>query len=579
MPSLNQTNPGLQPYDLSHYRGVSGQNFYYLDRELQRIISRHVAKESQQYQQDVEKHIAGYGELVGSVLNELTDKAHKEGKYGEIVNYDRFGNRIEEVQYCAEQLESRKISYEYGIVNLDFHPEWQHPFRQTHRMALAYLANLNGEGGVTCPLAMTEGMIDAIQKIGTAEQKEKYLPLVAGKDSTSYFMAGQYVTERVGGSNVAANRTIAVKQEDGKYKLYGEKWFCSNPGDLWVTTAKIAGTNTIGLFLAPRYKDNGELNDYSLLRKKDIIGSRGKLTAECSYDGLEAEALGKPSHGLANLVKYVICVSRNHVAVAAGGMSRRAVMEAISYAHAREAYGKKINDFTAIKRKLTELYIEQAVLTLVMFRSFQLAEQEHRAQAVYNPLMKYIATITASKISHEAILILGGNGIIGDFSILPRLHNDSIINETWEGTHHIVTEHALHALKRPKVKQAFDELMEMQLKGSENFSKLQPLVTAFYQQKKWLENCIQTADKQWLIDNRLAICQRLYQIIAISELVEQAIYEKTNLPVEKQNDYERMAIAYLEILESQKTGLTDPNGILAQADVLNFFIKSGCYQQ
>lgn len=150
-------------------------------------------------------HIRGYGELVGGELNQITEACHKEGKYGEVIHFDRSGNRIDKVIYSEEQLKSRKISYDYGIANLDFHRDWKHPFTTLHKLTLAYLANQNGEGGVTCPLAMTDGIIIALKTIGTEEQKRKFLPLVAGEHSNSHFMAGQYVTERVGGSNVGAN--------------------------------------------------------------------------------------------------------------------------------------------------------------------------------------------------------------------------------------------------------------------------------------------------------------------------------------------------------------------------------------
>lgn len=126
-------------------------------------------------------HIKGYGELVGGILDELTEKSHKEGKYGELVKYDRTGKRIDQIVYSPEQTLSRKISYDYGVVNLDFHSNWKFGFPYIHRYALTYLMNLNGEGGVACPLAMTDGMINALKQIGTDKQKEKYLALTAGE--------------------------------------------------------------------------------------------------------------------------------------------------------------------------------------------------------------------------------------------------------------------------------------------------------------------------------------------------------------------------------------------------------------
>ena len=255
MPLSQLLNPGLASFDLSAYKGVQGLNFYEEDRLLQKIVRKYASNYKKEHLQGLEKNLHSYGELAGGILNHLVTSCHKEEKWGKITQYDRVGKRVDQVEYCFEQREVRRINYEYGLVNLDFHPEWKHPFTELHRMALAYLSNKNGEAGINCPLAMTDGMIKVLQALGTPEQKEKYLRLIADPQSKSHFMAGQYVTERVGGSNVAENRTLARKtKEKKKWLLKGEKWFCSNPGDLWVTTARIENTNVIGMFLVPRIK-------------------------------------------------------------------------------------------------------------------------------------------------------------------------------------------------------------------------------------------------------------------------------------------------------------------------------------
>lgn len=559
-------NPGLADFDLTPYKGVRGKNFYEMDTVLQNIVERYSEGYSSDHKRDMRAHLSKYGELLGGILDELTEKSHKEGKYGEIVNFDKTGNRIEEIQYSPEQSESRRISYEHGIVNLDFHTSWKHPFTKLHRYALTYMVNLNGEGGVTCPLAMTEGMIQVLQEIGTEEQKKKYLPLVAGENSSSYFMAGQYVTERVGGSNVAANRTIARKREDGKWTLIGEKWFCSNPGDLWVTTAKVEGTNTVGLFLVPRIKDDGSLNGYRLLRKKDIIGSRGKVTAEVVYEEVEAEALGRPAHGIANLIKYVITISRIHVGFGAAGNARRAYMEALEYAHYRTAYGKKLLDFPIYLRQMAEMMIRQTAISLSIFKNVHFMEEGTLAQNIIIPLLKYKSSSQASWLTQNAILCLGGNGILGDFSCLPRLHNDSIINETWEGTHYIIADHVLHALQRDKNLASLKSELESSQKKSESLQDLsaarglwQSLYAEF---QTWLEK-----DKGWKDMNRLVIADRIYDLFALSELMEMAAHEVSK--GKKDSNYTLMANGYSELIQGK---IPDQNSVLGKTENLKTIV-------
>src|ERR1044072_7871142 len=89
---------------------------------------------------------------------------------------------------------------------------------------------------------------------------------------------GQFMTEKEGGSDVGKLTTTAV-QEGDHWRLPGEKWFCSN------ADAKVimllarpqgagAGTRGVGLFLMPRFLDDGSPNHYPIVRLKDKIGIR-----------------------------------------------------------------------------------------------------------------------------------------------------------------------------------------------------------------------------------------------------------------------------------------------------------------
>ncbi|MCB1146931.1 MAG: acyl-CoA dehydrogenase family protein [Leptospiraceae bacterium] len=524
---MHSENSALAKYDLSDYRGLQGKNLYRESRFLQRVIERYCASLPNDHVKRIQAHLEGYGELCGGILNQLTEACHKEGKYGEIINYSKTGERIEEIQYSPEQLESRRISYEYGVVNLDCQSDWPYEFHWAHRYALAFLMNLNGEGGVSCPLAMTEGLIYALREIGTEEQKERYLPMLTDPKSTSWFMAGQYVTERVGGSNVAANRTIARKVEGNRYILQGEKWFCSNPGDLWVTTARLEGSNTIGLFLVPRIKRNGELNGFRLVRKKDIIGSKGKVTAEVIYDQVEAEALGRPAHGLANLIRYIINVSRLHVAIGAAGNSHRAVLEIKEYARWRTAYGKKLMEIDVFANEFADLNIEQNVLNFTVFRYLaELNKNSGVARNLLAPLMKFISSSKAGQLTHRAILCMGGNGILGDFSILPRLHNDAIINETWEGTHLLLTGHIISALLRPRIQAEFFELLEQMTSHARSIEYLQPSAQIMDTRVNLLRETLSSYHREQLELNRIPISEELYNVFALAEMLEQAGFDQ-----------------------------------------------------
>lgn len=532
----DQENPGLKPYDLTNYKGVMGRNFFLEDQLLKRIFLREIIENHYEIEHIVDtwNHLSGFGNVAGSILNELAEIAHREENLPKIIHYNKVGERIDEIDYCSEQKQIRKISYDWGLVNLDFHPEWKHPFTMFHRMALAYISNMNGEAGINCPLAMTDGMIRVIKALGTKSQKETYLPLITSPDSHSHFMCGQYVTERVGGSNVAANRTIARKIQDGdlehpaKYVLIGEKWFCSNPGDLWVTTAKIEGTNTIGLFLVPRFLPSGNRNDYYLIRKKEIIGSKGKLTAEAIYDGTYAEELGKPTHGLVNLIKYVINISRIHVGVAAVGGSRRVIMETLAYIQNRTAYGKYILDFPQTKLEVLKMLLRHITITLANFQNFNLVDKEDILSQLLTPLLKYISTVTATYNTRQAILLHGGNGILNDFSCLPRLLNDSIINETWEGAHPVIQDHVIKALKKHNIQKRIEEEFN-KLKVISDFKNNPQLQSLYFHfEKLWSEykNFFEQnlKNEDLLLFNKSYIVEQFFYIYGYYLLLRESVF-------------------------------------------------------
>ena len=537
------TNPALAPFDLTGYSGTRGWNFYSQTSSFVHLMNRYGADLAAGHLDAIHKHLTEYGALCGGVLNDLIEACHKEGKYGEIVPYDATGNRIDEVRYSHEQREARRICFEHGIVNLGYHSDWKFPFSFHHRMMLAFMTNMNGEGGVACPLAMTDGLILVLEKIGTEEQKRKYLPILARQGSGSHFMAGQYVTERVGGSNVAANRTVARKASNGSWILNGEKWFCSNPGDLWVTTARIENSSTIGLFLVSRIKDDGTLNGCRLVRKKDIIGSKGKITVETIYEDVEATELGRPAHGLANLIKYVINTSRLHVSAGAVGHGRRSYLEVRAYTQKRTAYGKKIIELPAVLRTLARMQVLQTVVEFAVMRNYDLNAKDHVLSKMLTPLLKYASTVLATHLTHEGILVLGGNGILGDFSILPRLHNDAIINETWEGTHPLLCEHALKAYGRPNVHNAFKEMLS---EAARNVGSLPLAARAQALISSRINDCEKQSDF-WVDSHRTEFCDLLYAAFSLSEMIQDSAGSQAFRPHTE---------AYAELLIEKYSGET-----------------------
>lgn len=421
----------------SEYSGASGSNFFTEDRLVAAILKERLPVPERAAALEA---LTAFGGVCGGELGRLIEEAHQDGKYPRLERFDRWGRRIDRIVYSEEQLQARRLAFKYGLLP---------PKPLLERMAMAYLLAQNGEGGVGCPLAMTDGLAGVLADHGTGEQKAHYLPLVYDADGPTPFTGGQFVTEQQGGSDVSAGETRAAQAEDGTWRLTGLKWFCSNPGELWVTTAKPEGSNAVGLFLVPRRLADGSLNECHILRLKDLSGTRGKATAEVEYRGAYAELIGRPSRGLAILLNSVIGASRLHVAAGALGFMRRAFVEASLYARARRVAGRPAAELPPIAAALRLMEAELAAGTLAYFEGISCIEREDAAAEVLLPLLKMELSRRASIMIHEARLILAGNATLRDFSVLPRLAEDAIAQEIWEGTHLVLAGHVLKAMRRP----------------------------------------------------------------------------------------------------------------------------------
>lgn len=425
---------------LPGYAGTRGLNPWEADAALRAAAGPRLSAKGRE-------RASAFGALVGGRLGELIEAAHKPEKLPRLLPKDVGGERVDAVEYCAEQVGARQMLARalYG----------REPLPLVERMTLAVLSNYDGEGGITCPLAMTEGLIALLERRGSDAQKTELLPRLRSDDAVWALTGGQFITERQGGSNVSANETVAEPRSDGAWSLTGEKWFCSNPGELWLTTAKVAGTNTIAMFVVRRRLPDGRLNGHRILRLKPIGGTRGKATVEVEYKGARAEMIGKPREGLAILSGEVLSVSRLHVAAAALGFGGRALLEAETFADWRVAYGRRIKDMPSVAARLTAMRsLHSGMLNAFYAGLDALRDDAPDAEAIV-PILKVEVSRRATELIREAQLLIGGHGILDDFSPLNRLADDAIVNEIWEGTHPILAAHAAKMLRRPRTLDAF----------------------------------------------------------------------------------------------------------------------------
>jgi alkylation response protein AidB-like acyl-CoA dehydrogenase len=420
---------------LKEFQGIEGADFFELDPGFQALLTDLLPEETHD---SVFNSLHHCGRLVAGRWNDLAREANKPEHLPKIVKFDRAGNPVEQVDFGTHARHLRREVAEFGVLT--------DARNELHKFAIVYLLAHNGEGSVNCGLSCTDGLIRAIEAVGSEFLRKTYLPLLRSADTP---VAGaQFITEAGAGSDVGAVETQARPNPDGTWSITGEKWFCSNPDEYFLVGARPvdapSGTAGVAIFLVPRALPDGSVNRISFRRLKDKLGTRSLPTAEIDFNEATAWTIGEPRDGFKTLMNYVINTSRIHNAVNACGMLHRAFLEARNYARQRDAFGGAIIAYPLVQETLVSLlegcwrYRALTFNLVAMIDEHGLrpsdGEQSMWQRFLIN-LAKYRTAMTLTDSIREAMLLLGGNGIVEDFTVLPRLLRDAMIIETWEGAH------------------------------------------------------------------------------------------------------------------------------------------------
>jgi acyl-CoA dehydrogenase len=420
---------------LKDFEGIEGTNFFEQDHGFKTLLADLLPADDRPA---VLSSLAECGRLAAGRWNELARDASMPEQAPRIVKRDRVGNPVERVDFGPLTAQLRYEVADFGVLS---------PARtDLQRFGMIYLIAHNGEASLTCPISCTDGLIRSIEAQGSNLLHDCCLPLIRSTDTP--FAGAQFVTERAGGSDVGAIATEAMPDGEGGWSITGEKWFCSNPDEFFLVAARRAGagpgTRSIGVFLVPRVLPDGKLNRVRFHRLKDKLGTRSLPTAEMSFDGATGYAIGEPADGFKTLMNYVINVSRMHNAVNACGFLHRAFLEARNYTRQREAFGKTLIEYPLIQETLVSLLEKLWRGRLLTFKLIALVDKHGLVpaddeQAMWQRflinLAKYRTASTLTASIKDAILLLGANGVVEDFSVLPRLLRDAMVIETWEGPH------------------------------------------------------------------------------------------------------------------------------------------------
>ncbi|MEH3033113.1 MAG: acyl-CoA dehydrogenase family protein, partial [Aeromicrobium erythreum] len=222
--------------------------------------------------------------------------------------HDRYGHRIDEVRYDPSYHRLMETAVRLGLHGAVWADRRGNAHLTRAVRSSVWSAVDSGHG---CPISMTYAVVPALRaNPGLSAQYEPLLSTLEYDPSQRPplekrgLIAGMSMTEKQGGSDVRANRTEAVPQPDGSYRLTGHKWFTSAPmSDLLLVLAQAPGG--LSCFFVPRILPDGTRNAMAVMRLKDKLGNHSNASSEVEYEGAHGWLVGEEGRGVPTIIEMV----------------------------------------------------------------------------------------------------------------------------------------------------------------------------------------------------------------------------------------------------------------------------------
>ncbi|MCW8311488.1 acyl-CoA dehydrogenase family protein [Sphingobacterium sp. InxBP1] len=314
---------------------------------------------------------------------------------------------------------------QYGGLALDFY----------YSMILCEELSHCFSGGFTIAALVIQYMsAPYLLKYATEELKERYLrPVIAGE-----MVSAVAITEPGAGSDVKNIKTTAVRTGD-YYIVNGSKTFITNGyyGDFFITAVKTApdkGTKGISLLLIDRHTQGISAN------KINKLGWHASDTAELAFDQVKVPAsnlIGAEGEGFRYLMDG-LQLERLTAAIHSVATAESALQYTLEYLQQREAFGKKIAEFQAVRHRIAQITADIATTKAFVYHCCDL-----QYEGTYAVRECSIAKLQASELAGQAVgqclQLFGGYGFTEDYKIA-RLYRDVRVGTIIGGTSEIMLE-------------------------------------------------------------------------------------------------------------------------------------------
>jgi putative acyl-CoA dehydrogenase len=416
------------------------------------------------------------GERLGSL--EVLDLARLANEFSpRLLNFDRSGNRIDEIEFHPAWHRLMALLIENGAHSLPW--ERQQAGSQVARAA-AYLLFGQVENGSQCPVTMTYASVPALRqnpaiaarwlpKILSREYDPRSLPVEQKRGA----LVGMGMTEKQGGTDVRANTTRAAQldpaqararfgeQGEGAFVIVGHKWFFSAPqcdAHLVLAQTDTDGSAGLSCFFVPRFLPDGSRNAIRVQRLKNKLGNRSNASSEVEFCDAIGWMIGREGRGIPTILEMG-SHTRLDCVTGSAGIMRAALCHALHHARGRSAFGRPLAQQPLMQNVLADLALESEAATAFALRLARCYDRQDDPNEVLlgrilTPAGKYWLCKRGPAFGAEAMEVMGGNGYVED-GPLARLYREFPVNSIWEGSGNVMCLDLLRAFgKSPEARAA-----------------------------------------------------------------------------------------------------------------------------
>lgn len=420
-----------------------------------------------------------FGERIAGRYADIASTLDSVQQEPTLVQYDAWGQRVDKLVTSEGWKALKAVCAEEGIVAESY--DSADAKRGGGRRQLGKYARLfaftrtvmfSPVSKVTlCPISMTDGAVRVLEMFGTEQQKE-LIHRLASTDGRTAWTAGQWMTERPGGSDISRTETVAhpvdptaPPKAGDKFILSGFKWFSSaTDGDIALALARTnddltQGSKGLSLFLIKIRDDTtGKLNGIRVHRLKKKLGTKYLPTAELELEGCVGELVGEVGRGVAT-ISSVLNITRLYSAGGAVGALSWGLRSATAYAKIRPALGgtrldtlplhtEQLLKVTVLYRAYLQIFFNN-VLLIGAVESNQASKREQTRLRLLTPALKAFIATRGSESYLTLLEAFGGQGYMEEVG-LGEMLRDLTVERIWEGTPAILSLDVLRVLVQTK---------------------------------------------------------------------------------------------------------------------------------